>query len=299
MITENLSTLKIHKLSQAQYNRELEAGRIDENALYLTPDEDGDVVGQATEQGGEIFNDYNNNQATAPYSHAQGQSTKATGVASSTSGFNTEAAHTHQFVVGRYNDNKNITLFEVGNGKTNNSRSNAFEAYADGHAEVQTMGTTNKSVATKEYVDNANIDVLLKKIDASYDIAGKGANVPDTGVFIRTLVSISIDGNICIFGENVEDQIAFSFSPERPVNEIPGLIEGKLYRITIIDENSNILELCNIEGVEQSYNPESVLPLSGKAVAEAMVNYVDSRLYISSEPPANPVEGMIWITPLG
>lgn len=39
MITENLSTLKIHKLTQAQYDREFAAGRIDENALYLTPDE--------------------------------------------------------------------------------------------------------------------------------------------------------------------------------------------------------------------------------------------------------------------
>ena len=39
MITENLSTLKIHKLSQAQYDRAVENGSIDENALYLTPDE--------------------------------------------------------------------------------------------------------------------------------------------------------------------------------------------------------------------------------------------------------------------
>lgn len=39
MNTENLSTLKIHKLTQAQYDRELEAGRIDATALYLTPDE--------------------------------------------------------------------------------------------------------------------------------------------------------------------------------------------------------------------------------------------------------------------
>ena len=38
MITNNISTLKIHKLTQDQYDRELEAGRIDENALYLTPD---------------------------------------------------------------------------------------------------------------------------------------------------------------------------------------------------------------------------------------------------------------------
>lgn len=39
MITENLSTLKIHKLTKEQYDREFEAGRIDPNALYLTPDE--------------------------------------------------------------------------------------------------------------------------------------------------------------------------------------------------------------------------------------------------------------------
>ena len=40
MITENLSTLKIHKLTKKQYDRELAAGNIDESALYLTPDDD-------------------------------------------------------------------------------------------------------------------------------------------------------------------------------------------------------------------------------------------------------------------
>lgn len=43
MITDNLSTLKINKLTQAQYDRELAAGRIDENALYLTPSEDNSI----------------------------------------------------------------------------------------------------------------------------------------------------------------------------------------------------------------------------------------------------------------
>ena len=46
MIKENLSTLKIHKLSQAQYDRELAAGRIDENALYLTPDDEGGSIAE-------------------------------------------------------------------------------------------------------------------------------------------------------------------------------------------------------------------------------------------------------------
>lgn len=48
MITENLSTLKIHKLSQAQYDREKEAGNLDETALYLTPDTEVDLSQYAT-----------------------------------------------------------------------------------------------------------------------------------------------------------------------------------------------------------------------------------------------------------
>lgn len=52
MITNDVSTLKIHKLTQEQYDRELAAGRLDENALYLTPDGDieiSDVVGLQSE----------------------------------------------------------------------------------------------------------------------------------------------------------------------------------------------------------------------------------------------------------
>lgn len=49
MITENLSTLKIHKLTQAQYDREFEAGNIDPSALYLTPDENNRIFVQNEE----------------------------------------------------------------------------------------------------------------------------------------------------------------------------------------------------------------------------------------------------------
>ena len=50
MLTENLSTLKIHKLTKAQYDRESAAGRLDENALYLTPDENLDLAEYATKE---------------------------------------------------------------------------------------------------------------------------------------------------------------------------------------------------------------------------------------------------------
>ena len=50
MLIENLSTLKINKLTQQQYDRELSAGNIDENALYLTPDESIDLSNYATKE---------------------------------------------------------------------------------------------------------------------------------------------------------------------------------------------------------------------------------------------------------
>lgn len=48
MLTTNLETLKIHKLTKAQYERELAAGNVDANALYLTPEEDVDLSQYAT-----------------------------------------------------------------------------------------------------------------------------------------------------------------------------------------------------------------------------------------------------------
>lgn len=50
MQTKNLSTLKIHKLSKAQYERELANDSIDENAIYLTPNEEIDLSPYATKE---------------------------------------------------------------------------------------------------------------------------------------------------------------------------------------------------------------------------------------------------------
>ena len=41
MYTQDLPILTIHKLTKEQYDREFQAGNIDENALYITPEEDG------------------------------------------------------------------------------------------------------------------------------------------------------------------------------------------------------------------------------------------------------------------
>lgn len=48
MITENLSTLKIHKLTQEQYDNAVSSGTVNENELYLTPYEEIDLTPYAT-----------------------------------------------------------------------------------------------------------------------------------------------------------------------------------------------------------------------------------------------------------
>lgn len=47
MKAENVSTLKINKLTKTQYDREYENGNVEENALYLIPE---------TEKVGELSN---------------------------------------------------------------------------------------------------------------------------------------------------------------------------------------------------------------------------------------------------
>lgn len=40
MIINNIPNLKIHKLTQEQYDRARELGQLDENAFYLTPEDE-------------------------------------------------------------------------------------------------------------------------------------------------------------------------------------------------------------------------------------------------------------------
>ena len=108
--TTNLSTLKIHKLTQAQYDREVENGTIDENALYLTPDEEIDLSLYMTKnnptgtgsfslgrKAGTVVGDYSfavgyNNEASQNWDVAEGYNTTASGGASHAEGENTTAS---------------------------------------------------------------------------------------------------------------------------------------------------------------------------------------------------------------
>lgn len=94
-------------------------------------------------------------------SHAEGYQTTAKGRYSHAEGYYTQAVVDYQHVSGKYNIGKTDTLFEIGNGASNDNRKNAFEVCTDGHAEVQITGTTDASIVRKDYVDK-NTDVKNK-----------------------------------------------------------------------------------------------------------------------------------------
>ena len=90
--------------------------------------------------------------ARGSFSHAEGRS-DANGAYSHTQNYNTIAENHSQTAIGKNNDNKSTTLFEVGNGADANNRSNAFEVYSDGSLSTDN-GTTK--VKLEDVVNNIN-----------------------------------------------------------------------------------------------------------------------------------------------
>ena len=117
--------------------------------------------------------------AKGAHSHAQGNNTQALADNSSAAGNRTIAGYANQFIVGKFNDNKSDTFFEIGNGADDSNRSNAFEVYADGHAEISVMGSTEKSVTTKKYVDDKIAEIPSGggsiTVDQTYNAESKNA----------------------------------------------------------------------------------------------------------------------------
>lgn len=143
MKTENLSTLKINKLSQAQYDRELLAGNLDEYALYLTPEDDilsiekggtGNNVGyiRTGQKAGETIGNRataegNETTASGEVSHAEGVNTTASKYASHAEGGNTTASGEYSHAEGYYT---------ISNGNRSHAEGSFTEAVAEcSHAE--------------------------------------------------------------------------------------------------------------------------------------------------------------------
>lgn len=101
-----------------------------------------------TASAGESFAAGTENSATAANSQAFGSYNTASASNAAAFGNGTKASRTNQLVCGKYNkDIDSTSLFEVGNGSADNSRSSAFAVFNDGTVSVDN-GTTKLNLNT-------------------------------------------------------------------------------------------------------------------------------------------------------
>lgn len=91
--------------------------------------------------------------ATGKYSLTGGNSNTVSSDCAIAYGTGLRTALANQAVFGKYNATSTTALFQVGNGTSTSNYKTAFNVFTDGHAEVQTQGTTNNSVVIKSTVD--------------------------------------------------------------------------------------------------------------------------------------------------
>lgn len=152
--------------------------------------------------------------SNAEYAFSTGYDTNSSGFAAAAFGYKTKADSHSQFVVGRYNESVSNALFIVGNG-SDNSRSSAFEVYNDGHAEVQTQGTTNNSVVIKTYVDTETAK-KQDKITNTTDLTVK--SITALGV-LKAQAYAPLDGqpSFQVFSGTIGQSSMFTFSDKKVV----------------------------------------------------------------------------------
>ena len=93
----------------------------------------------------------------------------AYGIGSYVGGYHNVAIQNYQTVIGKYNNNKSDTLFEVGNGTDNSNRNNAFEVHSDGRVTAGAVPSQNMDVVTKQWAES--------------QFSGKGNENPITAMF--------------------------------------------------------------------------------------------------------------------
>lgn len=105
----------------------------------------------------------NSTVASGTYSHAEGDNTVASGEASHAAGRGTIADNDAQTAIGRYNLKNSSNLFSVGNGTSDESRSNAFAVGTDG----QTFASSNTHTKGNFVTDENNHGVYLRRTDGT------------------------------------------------------------------------------------------------------------------------------------
>jgi len=132
----------------------------------------GAKAGNSTGAGsGNAFAFGANTVASGDYSFGFGVNSKATGFVSEVHGIGNTAAYANQFVIGKNNDNKNNTLFEIGNGANGSNKKNAFEVTTDGQVFATQFTPYGAAASTGDGITADSRGLLITSMDTPVIIA--------------------------------------------------------------------------------------------------------------------------------
>ena len=130
--------------------------------------------------------------------HAGGTNAVASGLHSFAHGQYVTAGYAQQSVLGRYNNNKSTSLFEIGNGTADNARSNAFEVDASGNVTAGGNITDGQGnvLADKSEISKVRYTISATNWSATQDASGYYTySVP-----LTTALNTTFSPNIYITG---------------------------------------------------------------------------------------------------
>ena len=198
-------------------------------------------------------------------------------------GEGTVAAYDNQFVAGKYNANKEGTVAEFGNG-TEESPSNAFEVYKDGHIEAGRSTTAedgDKTLATKDYVDNNSGAVkFIEVAESTTDENGNIVPVITYDTYQEIIEQFGKSGRALVAGENIPPVI-FDIIEEPAIEGILPTLSGlwnKNYFITLYVESvdGNLSIVCKTVPIadgkldKETFNNE-------KSVLDGRLSFVENN----------------------
>ena len=182
------------------------------------------------------------NEAWGDYSTSMGLSTKAKGYASSAAGMGTTAKSSGSFVVGRYNDTTAVaSLFEVGNGTMETSRSNAMVVSSNGYVWIQGYLTQASDARLKK-----NILPLSNALTSIQQINGYSYNWKDANRGNDQQMGVMAQELQKIYPQLVTTQANGELSVNY-IGLIPVLIEGMKEQQKQIEELKQAIQKLSVK----------------------------------------------------
>ena len=171
--------------------------------------------GKIVNNGGEIFNDYHNNQASGRNSHAEGCYNVSFGESSHTSGMYNSAYSTAEAAFGKFNLSSNNTyIFTVGVGTSTSNRKNALTISNDGNVKIGNLSVSNLTFSNIDGEIPATPNIITVTYTGLITLITKKELLPGC-LYKITDYQTKVTGNGCYSNEQTLTLLVMAISEER------------------------------------------------------------------------------------